>query len=86
VPHGSIRHLFNIVVGLFLQYFMFRQAIYHVFLITAVTYLLMALLPRNKQQNYVMAWVMGYLTYIHVERMWTNYGGYDLEMSLYLML
>ena len=46
----------------------------------------MALMPRNKQQNYVMAWVMGYLTYIHVERMWTNYGSYDLEMSLYLML
>jgi len=86
VPHGSIRHLFNISVGLFLQYFMFRQAIYHVVLITSVTYLLMALLPRNKQQNYVMAWVMGYLSYIHLERMWTNYGSYDLEISLYLML
>lgn len=65
---------------------MFRQTIYHVFLLTAVTYLLMALMPRNKQQNYVMAWVMGYLTYIHVERMWTNYGGYDFEISSYLML
>jgi len=65
---------------------MFRQAIYHVVLITSVTYLLMALLPRNKQQNYVMAWVMGYLSLIHLERMWTNYGSYDLEISLYLML
>jgi len=33
-----------------------------------------------------MAWVMGYLSYIHLERMWTNYGSYELEISLYLML
>ncbi len=62
------------------------MGILHVIGMTIVSYLLMALLPRKHQQSYVMAWCLGYLTVNHLYRMYTNFGGFDLDISTYTML
>ena len=86
MPRGTIRHLWNIIVGFAIQYYLFREGVLHVILMTGVTWLLMNTLPRNVQQRYVMTWVLGYLTCNHLYRMYTNFGGYDLEISTFTML
>lgn len=65
---------------------MFGWGILHVFLMSLVTYLIMNNTPRNEQHKYVMIWVLGYLSYQHIDRMINNFGGYDLDISTYTML
>lgn len=33
-----------------------------------------------------MAWVLGYLSYQHISRMITNFGGFDIDVTTYTML
>lgn len=42
-----LRHTFNIVVGFAIQFYCYREAVVHVWLLTGVAYLLMNVLPRN---------------------------------------
>lgn len=85
--HGTtLRHWYNIVVGFAIQYYVFRVGVLHVILMTGVAYLLMNYFERAKQQRYVMAWVLGYLTFNHLSRMYTNFGGFDLDISTFTML
>jgi len=86
VPNGTRKHLWNIIVGFIIQYYLFRSGVLHVILMTGVTWALMNFLPRNVQQRYVMTWVLSYLTCNHLYRMYTNFGGYDLEISTFTML
>jgi hypothetical protein len=57
-----VRHLFQAIIGFTIQIFMFRDTVYHVYIIATVAYLLMLLLPRHQQHKVVMVWVMGYLS------------------------
>ena len=82
----TVRHLFNVVVGLLIQYYVYRDGVLHVLLLTTVAYLLMALLPRDQQPKYVMTWVLGYLTLNHLHRMYTDFGGFGLDISTFNML
>ena len=79
-------HLFQIVVGFTMQFYVYRWDIYHVFLLTGVSYLLMLVLPRNQQHKYVMAWTLGSLCYNHGVRMYYDFGGYGLDISTFTML
>ena len=85
--HGTtVRHLFNVLIGFLIQYYVYRDGVLHVLLLTAVAYLMMAVLPRNTQQKYVMGWVLGYLTFNHLHRMYTDFGGFNLDISTFNML
>jgi len=57
-----VRHLFQTILGFTIQVFMFRDTVYHVYIIATVAYLLMLFLPRNVQHKAVMVFVMGYLS------------------------
>ena len=52
----------------------------------AVTYLLMACLPRKSQHRYVMAFNLLYLSMQHIYRMITNFGGWDMDITTQTML
>ena len=78
--------MFNVIVGFLIQYYVYREGVLHVILLTTIAYLLMAMLPRNQQQKYVMGWVLGYLTFNHLHRMYTNFGGFNLDISTFNML
>jgi len=67
--HGTfIRHIYNVTLGILLQLYLYGlKGIVHVVLMTVVAYLLMLLMPRQKQAPYVMFWVLGYLSYLHLD-------------------
>jgi hypothetical protein len=53
---------------------------------TFVAYGLMKFGPRHKQTTYVFVWVMAYLSFQHIYRMWANFGGYDMDITTYSMI
>ena len=82
----TLRHLFAFVTGFLLQLYMYRAQFFHTLVMTFVAYALMNLLPRHKQTTYVFVWVMAYLSYQHIYRMWVNFGGYDMDITTYSMI
>ena len=81
-----VRHLFQTILGFTIQVFMFRDTVYHVYIIATVAYLLMLLLPRNQQHKAVMVFVMGYLSCQHINAMLTDFGGFNMDITTYTML
>lgn len=82
----TLRHLWNILVGGLIQFYIYRMGILHVIGMTVISYLLMSLLPRNRQQSVVMVWCLSYLTVNHLYRMYINFGGFNLDISTFTML
>ena len=86
VKGTTTRHLYATVTGFLLQLYMFREGVIHPLIMTVVTYLMMVLLPRNFQHKAVFIFVMGYLSGSHIYRMWTNFGGWDMDITTYTMI
>ena len=82
----TARHLFSTITGFLLQLYMYRGQIIHPILMTVITYALMIALPRNKQKTVVFVFVMAYLSASHIYRMWTNFGGWDMDITTYTMI
>jgi lysophospholipid acyltransferase len=82
----TARHLFATITGFLLQAYMFRESVIHPFIMMLVTYLMMLLLPRNVQHKAVFVFVMGYLSGSHIYRMYTKFGGWDMDISTYTMI
>lgn len=53
---------------------------------TVITYFLMVLLPRGSQHKFVFAFNLGYLSCSHIYRMYTNFGGWDMDITTYTMV
>ena len=53
---------------------------------TVVAYLLMMIVPRNKQAPIVTLWVIGYLCFSHLERYFYHFGSYEMDYTSYTML
>jgi hypothetical protein len=49
---------------------MFGTGIAHVFVLSVVAYLMMNLMSRRTQAKYVMWFVLAYLSFQHIYRMW----------------
>ena len=80
------RHLYATILGVFIQYFMYREQFIHPFIMATVTYLLMNFLPRNKVHIYAMIFAMLYLSGQHIYRMITNFGGWEMDVTTFTML
>ena len=64
-----IRHCFCIFFGLFLQSYMYGYEIIYVFLISALSYLAMIFLPRQKQNWVIIPLLMSIVLWNHVQTM-----------------
>ena len=85
--HGTlVRHLYCITVGVLIQLYLYGFGILHVVLMTAVAYAMMLFLPRHKQAQYVMLWVLAYLSYSHLDALINRFGSYDMDITTYTML
>jgi MBOAT, membrane-bound O-acyltransferase family len=82
----TFRHLFAIILGVLIQAYMYREQIIHPFLMTTITYILMNVLPRNFQHKVVFVFVMTYMSCQHLYRMYTNWGGWDMDITTFTML
>jgi lysophospholipid acyltransferase 1/2 len=65
---------------------MYRSQIYHVFLMTFITYILMIVLPRKSQHKAVLVFNLGYMSGQHIYRMITNFGGWEMDITTQTML
>ena len=86
VSSPFLRHLFAVVTGFILQVYMYRAQFYHTLVMTFITYAIMKFAPRNQQTSLVFVWVMSYLSFQHIYRMWANFGGYDMDITTYSMI
>ena len=82
----TLRHLCSFLTGFLLQLYMYRGQFFHTLLMTFVAYGLMKFAPRQKQTTFVFVWVMAYLSFQHIYRMWANFGGYDMDITTYSMI
>jgi len=65
---------------------MYREQFWHTLIMTFISYALMIAFPRHKQARFVFIFVMGYLSYQHIYRMYKNYGGYDMDITTFTMI
>ena len=82
----NTRHIFATVTGFLLQLYMYRGQVIHPLLMTIITYLMMSFLPRTFQHKAVFVFVLGYLSASHIYRMYTNFGGWDMDITTYTMI
>lgn len=87
VVRGTVvRHLYAIFFGLFLQSYMYGYEIIHVFAISFVSYIAMIVLPRQKQNWFVIPYLMAMVLWNHVHTMMTFEGKYPIDVSTFTML
>jgi len=82
----TMRHLFSFITGFLLQTFMFKEQFVHTLIMTFITYAMMIAFPRHKQARFVFIFVMGYLSFQHIYRMYKNFGGYDMDITTFTMV
>lgn len=80
-----IRHFWHIFIGFIIQFYVYNTQIKHVYVLTGVAYLIMIVVPRQKQANVVMLWVIGHLSVTHVYRMLADQS-FAIEISTFNML
>lgn len=65
---------------------MFRIGIVHFLVLTLVGHLIWTKMAKDKNMpRYVLIWCMSYLSAIHIYRIMTAYGSWNLDMSTMLM-
>lgn len=82
-----IRLIYSLVFGLLLQYALYGTGIIHTFISTIITYLFITFFGRKKSAFYVLIITIIYLTYLHLSRMITDYGGWTIDdpTTIYMM-
>ncbi len=77
----KVRLLFGLITGLILQFLMYGWGIYHLVLITFVTYLFNRYLNRKFSPFWILGLSVVYLSFLHIKRMIENWGGWDLDIT-----
>lgn len=86
IKDPTYRHLFNIVVGINLQVYMYRHEVVHIFLMAYLSYAIMIFTPRRDQHKYCTTFLIIYMLFQHLNSMITDYGGYHMEVTAHTML
>lgn len=81
LPFGKARHFFSFLLGAFLLQFTIGVQWIHQMITSLAVYAMFHIVPRNKVQVVVPAFVMVYLTLGHLHRQYINYLGWDLDFT-----
>ena len=73
LPSTSLKHLYSMLLGIFLVQWIFGADWGHFLISSAVTYLLCAVVPKKYVHVVVFVWAMGYMTMAHMYRMYVSY-------------
>ena len=78
----NLVHIVSIGIGVFQLVFCFGPYGWvHLFLSSTVAMLFMHFLPKTLGVRLTWLWAIGYLSYLHIDRMLEDYGGYKLDVS-----
>ena len=83
---GLPRYLYSMVVGFFIQLYMFRETTYHIYLYALGCWVLMHVLPRNTQHKVMVAFLLTYMSSQHIYSMITDFGGFHMDVTTYTMI
>ena len=80
------RLLYGLISGLLLCYNMYGYEIYHIFIDALVTHYFIVYFGRKKSAFWVLLFTLFHISYVHLERMIYDYGGWTLDVSgIYMM-
>jgi len=82
----SIRHVVEMVVGLFLCHFAYGHQVLHLLLLSTLSYGCLRLLKPVISQRVVLFASLSYLSVVHIYRMYYDYGGYTMDVTGPLMI
>ena len=82
----TTRLAFSIIAGVLLQFYMYRVGCAYFYVMSGVAYALLRSLQRNPWMPLVVwVWSIGFLSGVHIYRMATDYGGWHMDQTAYLM-
>lgn len=80
------RHVVNTVLGLLGMTYFYGYQMYHILLMSAIAWLIMAFTPRSQSYKLVCAFVFTHLSLSHLYQFWYRYGAYDIDVTTNTML
>lgn len=81
MPFGMPRHVFSFILGAFLIQFTIGIQWIHQLITSLAVYAMFHVVPREKVQLVVPAFVMLYMTLGHLHRQYINYLGWDMDFT-----
>jgi hypothetical protein len=86
VLHGKwTRHAYSILLGTFLQVFMFRWDTFHFWALDLVVYFILLFVDRRRVAWVVFIVCMVHLSLMHIKRVIFDYGGWSMDATTFLM-
>ncbi|ESO86086.1 hypothetical protein LOTGIDRAFT_129765 [Lottia gigantea] len=82
----TVRHVVQITLGVSLTLFCFGYQIWHLFMLSFVSYILMKYGSKDWMHNAIFIYNMVYLSVTHIWRQIYDYGGYTLDITGPLMI
>jgi len=86
LPGKSAKHLFSVVVGAFFSWFVVGNTFVHVPLSALLVYVLVQVLPRRMAPTVVFVTTVGWLSALHIWRLYVDYMGWSLDATMLLMI
>lgn len=86
VMNKEMRLLFSLIPGAFIQIYIYRHEVVYIHLTNLYCILLSYTIPRKYYGLAVNSFVWIVLTYIHYNRMFTDYGGWTMDINLAYMI
>lgn len=81
LPAGSLKHLFDILVGLLLAQFVLGSGWVHSFISALITYVLVKFGPPRYAPTIVFLFNMTYMSASHIYRLYVDYMGWTLDFT-----
>lgn len=95
LPIGYINHFikcptkrlwYGLITGVILQFLMYRFECIHILSASIITYLFITFFGRKLSAFYVLIFTVAHLSYLHIKRMISNPGGWELDASTIYMM
>ena len=81
-----MRLWFGFLAGAVIQFIMYEWGILHLIAATLFTYIFMKFFGRKFSAFYVLGFTISHLSILHIYRMLTNLGGWNMDVSTIYMM
>ena len=86
LPSATAKHIYSFVLGLFMSWFVVGNGAFHVLAASVLLYFAAYSLPRQTMPYILSAAVLAYLSCTHIYVLFSNYLGWNMDVSLIQMI
>lgn len=83
---ARIKHIYSFIVGFFFSWFVVGNGAFHVLIASILVYILAYYLPRKSMPYILTIALVAYLSYAHIYRYFYDYLGWEMDVSLIMMI